>query len=348
MATDQSEKKAVAAHQTPAPPLDSLGFLLYMGDDYATDKVFRAKLSARFEDDDDLNIYRTADGLWKEYHLVALFWRVVFRVDLEVYWAYQSGNREPTFSAPSFDQVLDGIQKRIRRGERGYMSTDSTEKKIKVAATEERHYLALDIEGTGPGPEHKMVALGVVLSTKSRGIVLKTKFTFPLCEFPATPEEVETLLSTTKNAEWNPATLTGFWKPRIEWAHKHLRHPGSGSVANPRREAESEYREEVTRVIHFLQLLLLAYPRIDLISDNPNYDLGRLDQLIFKYGLGPTPLREFGGDHRNVWCVDSMLKAKGEYGTIRFKELKEEDKVEHDHLPENDAHCHWLAFMACV
>lgn len=349
MATDQSEKKRkVAAYQIPAPPLESLEFLYYTGADYAIDKVFRAKLSARFEDDDDLNIYHTADGLWKEYHLIALCWRVVFRLGLGVYWAYQSGNREPVFSAPSFDQVLDGIQKRIQSEEKGTMATDQTEKKTKVAATEERHYLTLDIESTGPGPEHKMVALGVVLATKSRGIVLKTRFTFPLCEFPASPEEIETLLTTTKNNEWNPSTLRGFWQPRIEWAHKHLRHPGSGSVANPRREAESEYREEVTRVIHFLQLLMLAYPQIDLISDNPNYDFGRLDQLIFKYGLGRVPLREFGGDHRNIWCVDSMLKAKGEYGTIRLKELKEEDKVEHDHLPENDAHCHWLAFLACT
>ena len=227
------------------------------------------------------------------------------------------------------------------------MATDQSEKKTKVAATEERRFLALDVEATGPGPEHKMVALGVVLATKSRGIVLKTRFTFPLCEFPASSEEIETLLTTTKNNEWNPSTLRDFWKLRIEWAHKHLRHPGSGSVANPRREAESEYREEVTRVIHFLQLLLLAYPQIDLISDNPNYDFGRLDQLIFKYGLGRVPLREFGDDHRNVWCVDSMLKAKGSEIEEYLQVLKRGADVEHDHFPDNDAHCHWLTFLAC-
>jgi hypothetical protein len=226
------------------------------------------------------------------------------------------------------------------------MATDQSEKKAKVAAIEERHYLALDIEATGPGPEHKMIALGVVLATKSRGILLKTRFTFPLCEFPATPDEVETLLNTTKNAEWNPDTLRGFWKPRIEWAHKNLCNPRSGSVSLPRKEAENEYRDEVTRAIHFLQLLLLAYPQIDLISDNPNYDLGRLDQLIFKYGLGRVPLREFGGDHRNVWCVDSMLRATEE--VARFEQIKKDNNVEHDHFPENDAHCHWLAFVVCT
>lgn len=231
------------------------------------------------------------------------------------------------------------------------MSSDGeeqTEKKRKGAAYQDRHYLALDIEATGPGPEHKMIALGVVVANKTHGIVLKKRFLFPLCQFPATEKECDDLLTSfAKSTEWNPSTLTGFWKPRIEWAHQHLRHPGSGSVSNPRREAEKEYVEEVTRAIHFLQCLVACYDQLDLISDNPNYDLGRLDQFIFDHKLGKVPLRETWNDHRNVWCVDSMLKAKGSEIEEYLQVLKRGAGVAHDHLPENDAHCHWLTFLAC-
>lgn len=226
--------------------------------------------------------------------------------------------------------------------------SNSTEKKQRFAAYQERHYLALDIEATGPGPEHKMIALGVVLANKTHGIVLKKRFLFPLCQFPSTPKECDDLLQTTKSSEWNPSTLTGFWKPRIEWAHQHLRHSQSGSVSSPSKEADEHYAFAVTRVVNFLQCLLHCYDQLDLISDNPNYDLGRLDQLIFKYKLSNVPLRESFGDHRNVWCVDSMFKAKGEAAVEWFKKRKEAEGVEHDHLPENDAHCHWLAFLACA
>lgn len=230
------------------------------------------------------------------------------------------------------------------------MSSDGepTEKKHRVAAYQERHYLALDIEATGPGPEHKMIALGVVLANKTHGIVLKKRFLFPLCQFPANEKECDELLQTTKSTEWNPSTLTGFWKPRIEWAHQHLCHSQSGSVSWPRREAETDYVLAVTRVIHFLQVLLHCYDQLDLISDNPNYDLGRLDQFIVQHKLGCVPLRETWNDHRNVWCVDSMLEAKGEEAKQIFRFLRKRDGVEHDHFPENDAHCHWLAYLACT
>ena len=179
-------------------------------------------------------------------------------------------------------------------------------------------YLALDIECTGENPwTSSVIAIGACLGRQD-GTVLEQRFWY---------------LQPLPGESMSTKTHTEFWDKNadvlkvIESGAK----PGVGQVR--------EFTE-------WLRALAGKYAELELVSDNPSFDLGRIDILIGRAGLGT----EFGsirymGSNRYIKARDpsSELRAAKRIGTKERVELllaqwRAHYRVPvHDHLPMNDA-----------
>jgi len=79
---------------------------------------------------------------------------------------------------------------------------------------------------------------------------------------------------------------------------------------------------------------------LELVSDNPEYDFGRLSPLVEKYckdkdGKGREPLRyTTTGKYR---CITDLGDAMWELGVMPIINTATETMAKHDHFPSNDA-----------
>lgn len=178
-------------------------------------------------------------------------------------------------------------------------------------------YLAIDIEKTGRRLTDPIVAIGVAIGDKKTRLVLeKRSFYLPVPK----NEDIE------KNC-WDE-----FWsKPDNLKILEHIRANQQYDTEKAGIEAFDKYLDELTNL----------YPgrSIEIVSDNPAYDIGSLDYVLHEY-CNRYPLR-YTKDIVPIyrWIVDPSERLE-QLGKYQFaKEVIEKTyNAIHDHEPSNDAH----------
>lgn len=173
-------------------------------------------------------------------------------------------------------------------------------------------YCALDIEKAGAKFEHKVLAVSFVVGYKSRfEIAKKITVCFPV------PEE----------KDFEKRCLEEFWSP-----------DEMQSILNRiRKEACKTEEEAVNKIDAFLNEIEEQWPdnEIEFISDNPSFDVGTVDYLLWIH-KNRLPMR-YTSKGRYRWVSDPSERL---YALGKSKEVKDKISktvVKHDHWPENDA-----------
>lgn len=176
-------------------------------------------------------------------------------------------------------------------------------------------YLAIDVEKVDDGQGAAIVAFGACLGD-AHGKVLQTA-----SWYPAMPSY----------AKFGERCKAEFWDKHVGL------YESFAARARPAAEVYAEFR-------CWLDALELQYPKIVILSDNPAYDLGAIDNRLEKY-CDRLPVRYTStGVYRWVSDWSERSDALGCYGKVREIAAKlMGDRLKRAHNPEIDAeyiyHC---------
>lgn len=107
-----------------------------------------------------------------------------------------------------------------------------------------------------------------------------------------------------------------------------------------------ETRAAALKCYRFLYSIELKYQgqKVQFITDCPDYDIARIDNMLFKE-LGCNPLR-FDSENKRRWAVDPSERAEGlgEEGKRCYARVKEMG-VKHSHDPVEDATFNYYLYL---
>ena len=200
---------------------------------------------------------------------------------------------------------------------------EPTEKKEKPPPR--RWYLSIDIEGRGDGLYNPITAIGVFLApADGRDIdTMAVKHRWALLPLPGQTDEAR--------------CVAEFWSkfPDVdEWIKANAR---------PAHDVMAEFREWCTDLVEHVA----GGPRrIDIVTDCPDYDLGRLDHLGHTTGTWDTPTRHLGvGVRHNAMDPSERMEQLGPDAEADFKAYLAiaAPHVKHSHYPDDDAeYCYYM------
>lgn len=188
------------------------------------------------------------------------------------------------------------------------------------------YILAYDIEGTGQFlGSCGIVAIGATLHDPHTGLVVQDPLTGKyIC--------VELHLRT-DGVEWEEACRREFWDRRPELLAKL----SEGAI----------HPQEAMRELALFHewVMLVTQGHVQVVSDNPAYDVGFLNWYITTYTPGKPSLHYITGSYRGVRCVNSMLSML----PFRAREgLRGRCPFVADHTPMHDAQkVGWMYAMLC-
>jgi len=172
-------------------------------------------------------------------------------------------------------------------------------------------YLAIDIEKGGDSQSaHPLLAIGVCLGSGGREPRVLEKRTWCLSPFPG-----QTMC---------PRCVAEFWSEFPALLER----------------IRAEAVEPLAGLASFDEWLTGLHARyapasIELLSDNPAYDIGTLDGVLSARGIRTLPVRYLGdGAYRSIGDPSEMVKGQGTKAKVGTWAGA---RADHDHWPENDA-----------
>jgi hypothetical protein len=197
-------------------------------------------------------------------------------------------------------------------------------KRMEERAPIRKWYMAIDIEGRGDSLFNPITAIGVFFAPADGKDLdfLSVKKRWSLLPLPGQTDEAR--------------CVDEFWSkfPQVE---KTL-----AAEVRPAHQVMAEFRQWCAEVV----AMVGGPKRIVLVTDCPDYDLGRLDQLGHAAGTWDTPIRHLGVGIRHSCCDPSeRLEQLGPAFEEDFKEWlkKAHPMVKHSHYPDDDAeYCYYM------
>lgn len=186
-------------------------------------------------------------------------------------------------------------------------------------------YAAIDIERTGVRFCDQTLAIGVVVGWGDGRVVAQR------CFASAVPCD----------AAFEPACLAEFWHAPKDDKRALLRRIDAAA-----RRADGSARSELDMVHEFVDFMRALHARygpfgrgqkrrFELLSDNPDFDIGSIDRLMERAGYA-TPLRHiFAG----YVCVGDPSEARKALAEHERRWVSAQVTAAHDHWPVNDALC---------
>ena len=165
-------------------------------------------------------------------------------------------------------------------------------------------YLAFDVEAGGPGLEHPIVSVGCCYGTSPKNFT-KKRWTFDFNE-----------------TDFDPKCKSEFWDKNILLLQKF------------KEESHHNWHD----INNFLEDLEKKYPLTNfkwvIVSDNPAYDLGKIDYYLHKF-CARLPVRYSNhGDYR--WVSDPSEQSRFFPNKSLITNYVNQH-AQHTHFPDEDA-----------
>lgn len=203
----------------------------------------------------------------------------------------------------------------------------------KIDKLENTPLIAIDIETAGAGFRHWLVSLGYAIFTPHDKKIVRRTINMPITCLP------RKFHPDMKLAGWEDRCIREFWSKQSPELLDQLRHPDTSTDVDAlgSREQYIKYKGAVQEAIEQLRACIEQMPSEPIIvSDNPEFDLGRINYEIDRYNDGSNPLRyseKYG--YLTVTDVGDFLAMLDE---DHVKELLAENKeFAHTHNPGDDA-----------
>lgn len=203
----------------------------------------------------------------------------------------------------------------------------------KIHELEETPLIAIDIETAGAGFRHWLVSLGYAIFTPHDKKIVRRTINMPIACLP------RKFHPDMKLAGWEDRCIREFWSKQSPELLDQLRHPDTSTDVDAlgSREQYIKYKGAVQEAIEQLRACIEKMPSEPIIvSDNPEFDLGRINYEIDRYNDGSNPLRyseKYG--YLTVTDVGDFL-AMLDKGHVKDL-LAENKEFAHTHNPGDDA-----------
>jgi hypothetical protein len=178
------------------------------------------------------------------------------------------------------------------------------------------HYLCIDIEATGSNLNNTINAIGIFFAPRDYTL---------LKEQPAVKKRWALLPR--EGEKDDPATMSEFWDK-----FKEVKEKLDGEARDP--------KVVMRELLEFFQKAArdVGPRKIKLVTDCPDFDVGRLDYLGYVLGVWAEPIRYFGVNVRHG-CVDPSERLDQVDADDDFKAwvAKVAPHARHSHYPDDDA-----------
>lgn len=186
-----------------------------------------------------------------------------------------------------------------------------------------KYHIVIDLESKGRALCHPINGLGLYVGPMERpanGPIYTVKRRWALAPLPG--QFVE------------PACMEEFWSrfpDQLAWFNSH---------EQPARVVLTEFIHTVKDVVR-----QVGVGNLVLATDCPDFDIGRLDQLLYKLGVCPDPIRYLGTETRHS-CDDASERiaqlSDGAWDACEAWIMEKAPHSVHSHFPDEDAeHEYW-------
>jgi hypothetical protein len=202
-----------------------------------------------------------------------------------------------------------------------------------AAHPSETYVLSVDVESLGPSvPLHTTNAIGIFFAprdwrTNESGLKLKKRW------------NLQGFFGQTSD----PDTMSGFWD----------KHPAVFATLSENPLDPFEVMPDLIELVQALENVVGAN-NIVLVTDYPNYDLGRMDALIERTATSVWPFCYFGHDgngkarHETIDPSERMAQlGPRAYDNAKKWFAENNVHVAHTHLPDDDAENTYWDLMYC-
>lgn len=190
--------------------------------------------------------------------------------------------------------------------------------------------IAIDLETGGARYEHYLVSLGFAIYTPHDGKMVKRLINFPI---PCLPRKFHPNM---KLKGFEDRCIYEFWSKQTPDLLDQLRHPDTSTDVDAPGSVE-RYREAVKAAIAELRACIEEMPSEPIIvSDNPEFDIGRINYEIANLNDDSNPLRyskKYG--YLTVTDVGDFLAMLDKRHVNDL--LAENKEFAHTHNPADDA-----------